>query len=157
MSEASIPDQSERIADQPVALVGKGRQDLDTDDRVDDSYRLGQHDANPEPALEWRGPGAFARACPQVRAIDHGFGTSWGSNGDQRVSLRVEVGADAGLLYVYDATWDEYAVLGSDVPLAAVENAFGRAQRLGEQVAVEGFVARLPNSTGVPPSPVLEP
>jgi hypothetical protein len=68
------------------------------------------------------------------------LGTSWGPNGDQRVSLRIELGGEAGLLYVHDPTWDEYAVLGSDVPLTAVEDAFGRALRLGEQAAVEDFV-----------------
>jgi hypothetical protein len=157
MSEASFPDQSESISDQPVASAGKEHHNVDTGDPVDGRYRLGRRDAYPESALEWRGPVAFARAHGAVPGIDHDFGTSWGPNGDQRVSLRVEVGADAGLLAVYDPTWDEYAVLGSDVPLIEVEDAFGRALPLGEQVAVEEFVALLPNLSAVRPSPVPEP
>ena len=157
MSEASFPDQSENISDQLVALAGKEHHNIDTGDPVDDWYRAGQHDAHQEPALEWRGPVTFARAHRAVPGIDHDFGTGWGPNGDQRVSLRVEVGAEAGLLYVYDPTWDEYAVLGSDVSLIAVEDAFGRALRLGEQVAAENFVALLTNLPAVRPSPVPEP
>jgi hypothetical protein len=33
----------------------------------------------------------------------------------------VGIGGDAGLLYVHDPIWDEYAVLGSDIPLAAAQ------------------------------------
>jgi hypothetical protein len=151
MSEASFSDQSESISDQLVALAGKEHHniDIDTGDPVDDWYRARQHDACPESALEWRGPVAFARPQGAVPGIDHDLGTSWGPNGDQRVSLRIELGGEAGLLYVHDPTWDEYAVLGSDVPLTAVEDAFGRALRLGEQVAVEDFVALLPNVVAV--------
>jgi hypothetical protein len=91
-------------------------------------------------ALEWRGPIGFARTYGAVPGIHHDFGIRCGPNGDQPVSLRVELGADAGLLYVYDLTWDEYAVIGSDVPLAAVEKAFAQAWLLEERPPVEDFV-----------------
>ena len=152
MSESSVPDHSGSISDKLVALAGEKARNIDADDPVDDWYRLGLHHAYRHPVLEWTGPVAFARAYGAVSGIEHDFGTCWGSNGDQRVSLRVEVGSDTGLLYVYDPTWDEYAVIGSDVPLAAVEDAFARASRLGEHPSVEAFVTLLPRVSAVCPT-----
>ena len=145
MSEASVPAQAEIISDKLVALAGTDHQSVDTGGPVGDWDRPGQHDAYPQPALEWRGPVAFARAYAAVPGIDHDFGSRWGSNDDQRVSLRLEFGADTGLLYVYDPTWDEYAILGADVPLAVAEDAFARALQFGEHAAVEDFVTLLPH------------
>ncbi|MHB8186295.1 MAG: hypothetical protein ACYDDU_09425 [Dermatophilaceae bacterium] len=145
MSEATLPDQSWRIPDKLIALAGNDFRNVDTGDPVNDWDRLRQHNAYPEPVLEWRGPVAFAKAYGSVPGIDHEFGMRWGSNRDQRVSLRVELSCEQGLLYVYDPTWDEYAVIGSDVPLAAVEDAFARAARLGEHPPVADFVTLLPN------------
>ena len=145
MREASLPDQFESTSDKLVALAGNEAQTVDTGDPVADWYRVGLHDTYRQPALEWRGPVSFARAHAAVPGIERDFGSRWGSNGDQRVSLRVEVGSDTGLLYVYDPTWDEYAVIGSDVPLVAVEDAFARAARLGEHPPVADFVTLLPN------------
>ena len=145
MSEASVPDQSELSPDKLIALVGNEVRDVDTGYPIDHWYWLGQHEVYTEPVLEWRGPVSFARAHAAVPGIERDFGGRWGSNGDQRVGLRVEVGSDTGLLYVYDPTWDEYAVIGSDVPLAAVEDAFARAARLGEHPPVADFVTLLPS------------
>jgi len=145
MREASVPALAEIISDKLVALAGNEHHDVDADNPGDHWYRLRQFNAIPVPDLEWRGPVSFARAHAAVAGIERDFGSRWGSNGDQRVSLRVEVGSDTGLLYVYDPTWDEYAVIGSDVPLAAVEDAFARASRLGEHPPVTDFVTLLPN------------
>jgi hypothetical protein len=153
VSEASLPDQSELSPDKLIALVGNEVRDVDTGYPIDHWYWLGQHDVYPEPVLEWRGPVSFARAYAAVPGIERDFGSRWGSNGDQRVSLRVEVGSNTGLLYVYDPTWDEYAVIGSDVPLAAVENVFARSSQLGEHPPVEAFVTLLPKVSAVRPIP----
>jgi hypothetical protein len=107
----------------------------------------------PEPVLEWRGPVAFARAYGAVPGVDHDFGTSWGPNSDQRVSLRAELGCEQGLLYVYDPTWDEYAIIGAGVPLVEVQDAFARVLQLGAQVTFEDFVALLPRAPEVCSSP----
>ena len=152
MREACVQDQFESASDVLVALAGNEHRDVGTGDPVNDWDRL-RHNAYPEPVLEWRGPVAFARACAAAPGIDHDFGMRWGSNGDQRVSLRLEFGADAGLLYVYDPTWDEYAVIGTDFRLAAVENAFTRWPQLGEHPSVEAFVALLAHVSAVRPSP----
>ena len=153
MSEAPLPDQSERSPDKLIALVCNEVRDVDTGYPIDHWCWLGQHDVYPEPVLEWRGPVSFARAHATVPGIERDFGSRWGSNGDQRVSLRVEVGSDTGLLYVYDPTWDEYAVIGSDVPLAAVQNVFARSPQLGEHPSVETFVTLLPKVSAVRPIP----
>jgi hypothetical protein len=149
MGKGSVPDQSEGISDKLIALAGNEHHNVETSDPVDDGYTLGQHDTDTQPALKWRGPVAFARAHGSATGIDHHFGTRWGSNADQRVILRVEVGNDAGLLYAYDPTWDEYAVIGSDVPLAMVKDAFTRSLKLVEHPWVEDFVALLPSVTAV--------
>ncbi|HEY5181614.1 MAG TPA: hypothetical protein VIJ07_17895 [Dermatophilaceae bacterium] len=153
MSEASVPDHSGSIFDRLVALDGDEARNVNTDDPVDHWYRLGLHHAYRQPVLEWMGPVAFARTYGAVPGIEHGFGTCWGSNGDQRVSLRVRTGGDAGLLYVHDSTWDEYAVLGSDIPLAAVPDACAGSPQLGEHPSVEDLVALLPNRPPSRPSP----
>jgi hypothetical protein len=145
MSEASVPDQSESISNKLVALAGIKHHNVSPGDPVDHWFRPWQHVACRQPALEWRGPVSFARAHAAVPVIERDFGSRWGSNGDQRVSLRVEVGSETGLLNVYDPTWDEYAVIGCDVPLAEVEDAFALASRLGEHPPVADFVTLLPN------------
>ena len=153
MSEAPVPDHSGSIFDELVALAGDESRNVDADDPVDHWYRLGLHHAYRHRVLEWTGPVAFARAYGAVSGIEHDFGTCWGSNGDQRVSIRVGVGGDAGLLYVHDPTWDEYAVLGRDVPLAAVEDACAGSPQLGEHPSVEDLVALLPHTPASRPSP----
>jgi hypothetical protein len=152
MSEASVPAQGEIISDKLVALAGNEHHNVDAGSPGDHWYRLWQLAATSVPVLEWRGPVAFARAYRAVPGIDHDFGRCWGSNDDQRVSLRLEDGDETGLLYVYDPTWDEYAVIGTDVPLAAVKNAFAAALPIGEHAAVEDFLALLPHVSAARPS-----
>ena len=149
MSQASVPDQSESISDELTAFAGNEKW-VNPGDRW---YWPTQPDAFPEPVQGWRGPMAFSRAFGTTPGIDHDFGMRWGLNRDQRVSLRVELGCEEGLLYVYDPTWDEYAVIGSGVPLAAVKDTFARALQFGEHLAVEDFVALLPHMSAVRPSP----
>ena len=143
MSQASLPDQSESISSF-FALSGNEYQGVDPGNLRGDPCRFARPSPGPEASLEWRGPASFARAYGAAPGIDHDFGSRWGSNGDQRVSLRVEVASDTGLLYVYDPTWDEYAVIGSDVPLAEVEDAFALASSVGEHPPVADFVTLLP-------------
>jgi hypothetical protein len=152
MGKGSVPDQSESISDKLIALAGNEHHNVETSDPVDDRFTLGQHDTDTQPALKWRGPVVFARAHGAAPGIDHHFGSRWGSKGDQRVILRVEVGCENGLLYAYDPTWDEYALIGSDVPLAMVKDAFDRSLKLVEHPSVEDFVALLPRVPASRPS-----
>ena len=153
MCGASVQDQFEGASDELVALAGNEFRNVDMGDPVNDWDRRRQHNADPAPVLEWRGPVAFSKAYGSLPGIDHDFGRRWGSNRDQRISLRVEPGCGEGLLYVYDPTWDEYAVIGTDVPLAAVKDAFARALQVGDQLALQDFVSLVPDLPTVRTSP----
>jgi len=60
------------------------------------------------------------------------------------------VDSPTGLVYAYDLTWDEYAVLATDVPRAAVEAALGRALASEARLTVEAFAGLLTDSLTVP-------
>jgi hypothetical protein len=90
----------------------------------------------PEP--DWVGPKGFA-ARHGGDGIDHDFGMRWGERREQRISLRHLPGTDHGLLFAYDPTWDEYAVLAHDVPQAAVEAAFTQALDIDTHMHVLAF------------------
>jgi len=95
----------------------------------------------PEVEVIWIGPLQFHQQCNDLAGIDQDYGMRWGSNGDQRVSLRRPVGAHRGLLYVYDPSWDEYGVLSHDVSVAAVEAAFSRAVQTDIHMSAQSFAA----------------
>jgi hypothetical protein len=63
----------------------------------------------------------------------------WGERREQRISLRHLPGTNRGLLYAYDPTWDEYAVLAHDVPAPAVEAAFAQALDIDTHMHVLAF------------------
>jgi hypothetical protein len=151
VTEAAPPDHSRTIANKLGVLAGNERQRSDTGD-PGHRHLLGHQGAHRQPVLEWRGPAAFARVYGRACGIDHNLDPCWGSNGDQLVSLRVESSSSSGLLYVYDPTWDEYAVIDPDIPLAAVLEAVARAQELSTHVAVEDFMALLPQAPTAHPS-----
>ena len=119
--------------------------------------------ADPDVALTWLGPRQFHQQYRAMPGIDHDYGMRWGSNGDQRVSLRHLVAVDCGLLYVYDPTWDEYAVLFRDIPVAAVEAAFTRAVQTDIHMSPQSFAAIVaqqpaaPAQLGHPVERVMEP
>ena len=79
------------------------------------------------PELDWLGAHAFKARYAATPGTDHDYGMRWGPRSDQRISHRRIEEAPTGALYAYDATWDEYALIGLDVPTAAVEAAFRRA------------------------------
>ncbi|MEP6650447.1 MAG: hypothetical protein ABJA74_11140 [Lapillicoccus sp.] len=93
----------------------------------------------------WLGPVAFrAQYGSDHRihlGIDHEYGMRWGAAGDQRISLRHPPGADSGLLYAYDPTWDEYAVLSRTASVQAVQAAFTQAVATDPHMAVTDFAA----------------
>lgn len=145
MSGTSVPDQSESLNGKLVALAGNKPHHVNTGYPVDDWQRRRQRNAPGQAAVEWMGPVAFAKALGRARGVERDFGNCWGPNGDQRVSLCMGVGGEAGLLYVHDPIWDEYAVLATAVPLAAGEDACARSRQFGEQPSVENLAALLPS------------
>lgn len=60
------------------------------------------------------------------------------------------VDSPTGLVYAYDLTWDEYAVLATDVPRSAFEAALGRAPATGASLTVEAFAGLLTDSLAAP-------
>ena len=105
---------------------------------------------DPDVALAWLGPLQFHQQYRAVPGIELDYGMRWGSNDDQRVSLRHLVAADCGLLYVYDPTWDEYAVLFRDIPVAAVEAAFTRAVQTDIHMSPQSFAAIVAQQPAAP-------
>ena len=108
------------------------------------------------PTLDWVGPKAFNARYGNVPGLDQDYGMRWGAAGDQRVSLRREPGAAEGLLYAYDPTWDEYALLQRRVPTAVVDRAFATALRHGEHIPVEHYAQLVESERSrelVPPLP----
>jgi hypothetical protein len=89
-------------------------------------------------STDWIGPKAF-QAGNANAGVDHHFGMRWGERREQRISLRQLPGAERGLLYAYDPTWDEYAVLLRDVPKAAAEAAFSQALDVDIHMKVLAF------------------
>ena len=90
----------------------------------------------PEP--DWVGPQAFSARIGGA-GIDHDFGMRWGERREQRISLRLRYGADRGLLYAYDPTWDAYAFLADNVAKPAVEAAFAQALEIDTHMPVVSF------------------
>jgi hypothetical protein len=78
-----------------------------------------------------------------VPGIDQDYGMRWGPNRDQRISLRRTPGAAEGMLYAYDPTWDEYALIQRRVPASTVGDVFLAALKRDEHLQVEEFAGRL--------------
>ena len=101
----------------------------------------------PPPRLDWIGRHAFTARYAVQPVIDRVVGMRWGLRHDQSVHHHLAtVNAPAGLVYAYDLTWDEYAVLATDVPRAAVEAAVSRAQASDAHLTVEVFASLLTDS-----------
>lgn len=94
--------------------------------------------ASPPPEPDWVGPQAF-NARYRTVGVDHDFGMRWGEQREQRISLRRHPDVPHGLLYAYDPTWDEYAVLAHDVSEPAVEAAFAQALDIDTHMHVLDF------------------
>jgi hypothetical protein len=91
-------------------------------------------------ALDWMGPRAFKTRYGVQPGVDRDFGMRWGPRHDQRVSHRRDtLDSPTGLLYAYDLTWDEYAVLATDVPWAAVEAVINHALARDTHMSAEAI------------------
>lgn len=94
---------------------------------------------------------AFTARYAVQPAVDPILGSRWGPRHDQSVSHHfATLDSPTGLVYAYDLTWDEYAVLATDVPRAAVEDALGRALGSDAHLTVEVFAGLLADSLTAP-------
>ena len=105
----------------------------------------------PPPRLDWIGRHAFTARYAVQPVVDRVLGMRWGPRHDQSVSHHLAtVDSPTGLVYAYDLTWDEYAVLATGVPKAAVEDALGRALASDAPLSPEAFAGLLTDSLTAP-------
>jgi hypothetical protein len=101
--------------------------------------------------LDWMGRHAFTARYAVQPVVDPILATRWGPRHDQSVSHHLAtVDSPTGLVYAYDLTWDEYAVLATDVTRAAAEAALGRALASEAHLTVEVFAGLLTDSLTAP-------
>jgi len=93
--------------------------------------------------LAWVGPAAFQRQAGTGGGGDLDVGSSWGRRRDRRVAVRTAPGSSSGLLYAYDATWDEYAVLALGVDPEVVREAYRSLPDRDDGADVEDLVRAL--------------
>jgi hypothetical protein len=97
--------------------------------------------------LDWMGRHAFTARYAVQSVVDPILGMRWGPRHDQSVSHHLAtLESPTGLVYAYDLTWDEYAVLATDVPRAAVEAALSRALASDAPLTLEVFAGLLTDS-----------
>ena len=106
-------------------------------------------------ALDWMGPRAFKARYGVQPGVDRDFGMWRGPRHDQRVSHRRDtLVSPTGLFYAYDLTWDEYAVLATDIPWTAVEAIINRALASDTRMSAETIAGLLVDHLVVPPQDV---
>jgi len=107
--------------------------------------------------LHWMGPRAFKARYGVQPGVDRDFGMWWGPRHDQRMChRRGTLDSPTDLVYVYDLTWDEYAVLATDVQASAVETVINRALATDMHLSVEVFAGLLADHLSAP-APDIEP
>lgn len=138
------PDAALIIADRVTSALGDNVHD------IGELERLARESLQKEGlavTLNWVGPQAFHRAHGG-RGLDVDLGMRWGERQDVRISLRRRPGDSAGLLYAYNRTWDECAVLADSISIAAAEHAFKKALALDGHMDPASFATLLPSAIG---------
>jgi len=101
--------------------------------------------------LDWMGRHAFTARYAVQPVVDPILGARWGPRHDQSVSHHLaSVDSPTGLVYAYDLTWDEFAVLATDAPRSAVEAALGRARASDAPPTLEVLAVLLTESLTAP-------
>jgi hypothetical protein len=150
------------VADRLTAALAGGEDDID--------FLLARaREAAPSADFtspQWLGPRAFSSRYGHLHGVDRDYGMRWGERGNQRISWRARLDASRGLLYAYDPLWDEFQVLGTDVPRQAVDAAFKQALdsdvhmdvgAFSEIVRAESLLARVRPIEPIAPVRVIEP
>ena len=102
------------------------------------------------PGLDWMGPHAFKARYGVQPGVDRDFGTWWGPRHNQSISHHLAtLDSPTGLSYAYDSTWDEYAVLATDVPATVVEAVMSRALADDRHMSAEGFASLMADHLAV--------
>jgi hypothetical protein len=116
------------------------------------AHAMGQREADvSQRRLDWIGRHAFTARYAVQPVVDLVLGMRWGPRHDQSVSHHLDtVNSPTGLVYAYDRTWDEYAVLAIDIPTTAVEAAMGRTLARDAHPTLEVFAGLLADSLTAP-------
>lgn len=132
---------TERIETQLRAMLEQGV--VDTQLLEVAALLIAEHPAPPSRRLTWVGPLAFQRATVAQRGTDMDLGFDWGDGRDTRISCRREPDATRGLLYAYNRTWDEYAILADNISVQHVETVY-KATVLGAgHPSLDAFILNL--------------
>ena len=103
---------------------------------------------------------SFDRLANTHPGIDHDLGSQWGPRRDIRICHRLTSGPSTGLLYAYDRTWDEYAVLAPNAHVEAVAATFHAALEVDPHLPLTDFLRllhqRTPAIEAQPDSPGLQ-
>jgi hypothetical protein len=118
------------IAERITTRLDAGVTDIDELNAAAYGPRIGDHAGNRADGLKWLGPRAFVAQYGPGTPADRHYGMRWCARGDQRITLRPNAAGDRGLLFAYDPTWDEYAVLADDVQTRAVDAALQHAVQI---------------------------
>ena len=131
-----VDDIAFAVADRITSALGEGEHELGALTMA----ASGRAPNDPRPAtLTWTGPQAFKAAYGHLPGIDRDYGMRWGERHEQRISLRRTADANDGLLYAYDPTWDEYALISTHAPADAVEATFAQAVQVDVHMTVPQF------------------
>lgn len=103
------------------------------------------------------GPRAFESQYGVQPGADRDFWMWCGLRHDQRICHhRATADSQTDLVYVYDLTWDEYAVMATDVPAAALEANLNRPLATDIHMSAEAFAGLLADHLAAR-APDLEP
>lgn len=127
-------DVTQAAADQVTQLLGEGITDLGV------LLEATEIDPRPQTGLSWVGQVSFDRLTADHPGIDHDLGKQWGARRDIRISHRLAAGATTGLLYAYDRTWDEYAILDPAAHVETVARTFHAALDTDPHLPLAEFV-----------------
>ncbi len=153
-----VGDVTRAAADRVTDLLGDGVTDL--------GVLMVATEPTPRPAgdgLTWMGPIAFGTVTADQPGIDHDLGTRGSAHRDVRISHRRPHDGTTGLLYAYNRTWDEYAILAADIHADTVEAATGDALATDPHLPVDRLrdllhaarARHTPAPPAVDPGPVL--
>jgi hypothetical protein len=134
-------DVTRTAADRVTQLLGEGITDL--------GVLMEANEITPRPptGLDWVGQGSFDRLTKNHPGIDHDLGQQWGTGRGIRISHRLTEDATVGLLYAYDRTWDEYAILDPAAHVDTVARTFHAALDTDPHLPVPEFITLLRQHT----------
>lgn len=134
-------DATRAAADRVTHLLGEGITDLGV------LVQATAITARPPTGVDWVGKVSFDRLTRNHPGVDHDLGQQWGARRDIRISHRLTEDATVGLLYAYDRTWDEYAILDPAARVEVVARTFHAALDRDAHLPVAEFVTLLRQHT----------